>query len=87
MRGTKAKFLRKLAKQNTQGGAPYEEYKSSNVNQIVPPNWAEYLETQKEGYSGPPVAPLFRPMFTATFSLVEGCTKNIYKQLKKASRG
>ena len=81
----KARKLRKAAKEATQEGAPYEEFKTTNVIQRVPPNWAEHIASQAKDYEGPIVAPLFAPYLTSTFVLVEGCTRYIYKQLKKVA--
>lgn len=83
MNGKQAKKLRRMARQLTTKDAPDEEFETKNVQQLVPPQWAEYLLTQEEGYEGDPVYLDWNPIMTATFFLTQGCTRAIYNHLKK----
>jgi len=85
MSGKKFRKLRKIAREATQEGAPYEEYETTNILQRVPANWTEHLASKAGKQTGPIVVPHFAPYLTSTFVLVEGCTKYIYKQLKKVA--
>lgn len=84
MNGKQTKKLRRLSRQLTTKDAPYEEFETKNVQQLVPPQWVEYLKTQEEGYEGDPVYLDWNPIMIATFFLTQGCTRNIYNTLKKA---
>jgi len=97
MRGKVAKAYRKIAKDITEEGAPYEEFETKNQKQIVPHNYKEFqayqtelglhLEDPEKNPRPTPVKLDFEPIITASFILTWGCTKNIYKQLKAEHKG
>ena len=45
-----AKKLRKIAREIAHPDAPYEEFESKNVNQIIPSNWKEFQQFQHYYY-------------------------------------